>query len=198
MRDRVSTWLLAIVAVCAVHPPRAWGQVGDDSGIELFSSVGAGPMWDDESLLGIGGVLGAGVGYRVRRLGVEIVADRRWHDRSFASNVRFTAEATRVTGRILYMFPGGGARPYVGGAAGWAQVHRTSEYPDDCAFGPGGQFRCQGTERFRSTHRPRALAAVAGLRVPVAHGFFLRPELELGLAGEFVTIGGTVAAGWRW
>jgi hypothetical protein len=43
-----------------------------------------------------------------------------------------------------------------------------------------------------------ASARVAGVRISLSEHVFLRPEFEIGMAGEFLTIGGTVGVGWGW
>jgi hypothetical protein len=156
-------------------------------------------MWDDESLLGTGGVVGAGVGYRLsRRLGVEFLVDRREHDRRFTSGVRFAANGWAANGRVMYYFSDRAVQPYAGGSVGALRVARSSELPDDCGINGAGQFRCLAVQRGQRTDSVRSLAGFAGVRIAVNEHLFLRPEVEVATAGEFMSIGGRMAVGWGW
>jgi hypothetical protein len=156
-------------------------------------------MWDDESLLGTGWAIGGGIGYRFPgNVGVELLIDRRDHDRRFSSGVRFTARGSRVTGRLAYYGRGPRVRWYAGGALGTMEIERRSEFPDECGFDAAGMYRCAGTLVFERTVRERVLAGMTGVRIALNERMFLRPEFELSVAGEFVTMGGAVSVGWGW
>jgi hypothetical protein len=156
-------------------------------------------MWDDESLLGTGGVFGAGAGYRLsRRLGIELLIDYRRHDRRFTSGVRFAADVWAPAGRVSYYFSDRTIQPYVGGSIGSFRVTRTSEFPDDCRPDGIGRSTCPTVQRTQRSVVARSVAGFTGVRLAVDEHAFVRPEAGIGFAGEFLMIGGSVAVGWRW
>jgi opacity protein-like surface antigen len=180
-----------------VLPDGVGARLGD--GVDLVGVIGAGPMWDDESSLGLGGMTGAGIGYRFPGgLSVELLVDRRYHDRRFRSDVRFSAHAGRTSGRLLYYFPGARVRAYVGGTVGAMRVEQRSEFPGQCGFDAGGQFSCPAVSTFEREISNGSFGAVTGVRISLTDRVFVRPEFEFAKAGEFITLGGAVGVGWGW
>jgi hypothetical protein len=190
---------LLFVSLCLVMGARsAWAQPPTPNAgtFEAFALAGPGQMWDDEGYLGTAVVGGVGVGYRVGHFGVEGVFDRRRHQPDFGNDVVIRAEATRVTGRLLYYFGRRRVQPYAGGTVGFTFVDRFSAFPDDCRF-VDHEFVCSSTREFQSTDRGRALSALAGVRFQSGR-WFVRPEFELGKSGNDLTMAGTVAVGFGW
>jgi hypothetical protein len=153
-------------------------------------------MWDDEGYLGTAIVGGAGIGYRLGHFGVEGVVDRRRLQPDFGNDVVIRAEATRVTGRLVYHFGRARVQPYAGGSIGFAVVDRFSAFPDDCRF-VDHEFVCSSTREFQSTDRAGALSAVAGVRFQSGR-WFVRPEFEMGRSRNDLTMAGTLAVGFGW
>jgi len=191
--------LLVSLVLVSAWPVTTWAQSPSSARVEILGSAGAGPLWDDESLLGTGGVVGAGVGYRLSKpLGVEFLVDRREHDRRFASGVRFAADGWAASGRVLYYFSDRAIEPYVGGSVGTLWVVRTSEFPDQCGLHAAAQFRCLPVRHQQRTESARSVAGLAGVRIAMNEHLFLRPEVEVATAGEFLSIGGRIGVGWGW
>ena len=187
----VSLYLVVAAGTAWAQPPvRAAGT------FEAFGLAGPGYMWDDEGYLGTAVVGGVGFGYRLGHLRVEGVFDRRHHHPDFDSGVVFRADASRVTGRLLYFFGQHRVQPYAGGAVGVMHVDRFSSFPDDCRF-VDRQFICAGTREFESSDRSRVLSAIAGVRFQSGR-WFVRPEFEMGRSGNDLTIAGSVAVGMGW
>lgn len=182
-----------VVAAGGWQPIQA--QAGTERGVEVFVSAGPSWMWSDESYLGQGIVGGAGVAYRLRRLGLELVVDHRRHGRDFeGSGVMFESDATRVAGRAIVHVGRAKAQPYAGGLFGYARVHHMSDFPDDCEFVDHRRV-CRSRVRFTSTEHMRVLGAVAGVRVALRDRWFVRPEFELAFPKEGIMMGATVAIG---
>jgi hypothetical protein len=182
----------------AMWPTAAWAQPSAPSrhAVEVFALAGPGQMWDDEGYLGVAMTAGAGFGYRLGRLGIEGLVDRRDHQPDFGNDVVIRSEATRVTGRLLYHFGRAQVQPYAGGSVGFWNVDRFSSFPDDCRF-VDHTLVCSGTREFQSIDRSVALSGIAGVRFRSGR-WFVRPEFELGKAGNDLTISGTVAVGYGW
>jgi hypothetical protein len=198
---RKARMLSAVVALTlgAGTSSPAWAQAPSVARVEAFGSAGLGPMWDDESALGTGGVFGAGIGYRLfPRFSVEFLVGYRKHNRDFESGVRFGADAWAPTGRAAYYLSDRAFQPYVGGSVGRDRVTRRSEFPDDCEIDGMGRYTCQTVQRTQRAVVARSLAAFSGVRLAVDEHSFVRPEVEIRFAGEFVMIGGSVALGWSW
>lgn len=153
-------------------------------------------MWDDEGYLGVAMTAGGGIGVRRGRFGVEGMVDRRRHQPDFGNDVVIRSDATRVTGRLLYYFGRAQVLPYAGGSVGFWNVDRYSAFPDDCRF-VDHALVCSGMREFASTDRSGALSAIAGVRFQTGR-WFVRPEFEMGKAGDDLTISGTVALGFGW
>ena len=179
-------------------PAAVWSQPPAPSrhAVEVFALAGPGQMWDDEGDLGVALVGGAGIGYGLGPFRLEGVLDWRQHQPDFGNDVVIRAEATRVTCLLLYDFRRGGVQPYAGGAVGVTHVDRFSAFPDDCRF-VDHELVCSGTREFESSDRSRALSAIAGIRVQSGR-WFVRPEFEMGKAGNDLTITGTIAVGFGW
>jgi Outer membrane protein beta-barrel domain len=170
--------------VLTAAPATVLAQASAGSGPYVVGAAGAGQLWDDESSIGVATNLGGGVGYRVARpLDVEFLVDRRDHDRRFTSGVRFEAGMIRAIGRALVYFSSAGVQPYVGGAVGAARVHRATEFP--------------GLPRRDDTSTATSTSAIAGVRIFADPRLFVRPEFEIGRAGEYLMMGGSVSVGWR-
>ena len=187
--------VLFVSAVLVLGPGSVWAQAPRQS-FEVFALAGPVQMWDDEGSLGTAVVGGAGIGYRLGRLGFEAALDTRRHQPEFGNDVVLRASATRVTGRVVYYFGRGKVQPYVGGAVGYARIARFSELPDDCQL-VDHQFVCSSTRRFESTDRSRALSAISGVRVQTGR-WFVRPEFEIGQSRDNLTMSGTIAIGLGW
>lgn len=198
MRQNPCLLAFAAVVILACTPANAWAQGAADPTLEAFVFAGPSWMWSDESYLGTGVVAGAGIAYRVRRLGVELVVDHRRHRRDFdGSDVVFESDASRVIGRALFHMGRATAQPYVGGLIGFARIHRRSEFPDDCEF---SELRpvCRSRVRFASTDDVRVFGAVAGVRVALRDRWFVRTEFEFALPAEGAMMSATVAIGRSW
>jgi hypothetical protein len=170
----------------------------EERGIDGFVPVGMGPTWSDESFEGLGVIAGVGVGYRFRKMGVELLADRRWHHRTFSSGVEFRAQASRVALRGLYYFRDESVRPYVGGAIGRARVRNRREFPNECRIDVNGQFRCESRLRTDSTSRAAVRSVFGGVSMPLTTRAFVRPEFEVVFPGAYIMMAATVAVGWSW
>ena len=165
-------------------PAPVLAQTTATSGPYLLGAAGVGQLWDDESSLGVATNMGGGIGYRLSpRIDVDLLVDRRDHDRRFESGVRFDAGMIRATGRGLVYFSSGSVQPYVGGAVGAARIRRITEFP--------GLPRRDGPTSATTT------SAIAGVRILADPRLFVRPEFEIGRAGEYLMIGGAVSIGWR-
>jgi hypothetical protein len=189
-------WVLFVFAVFVLAPGSAWAQTPRVESFEAFALAGPVQMWDDEGSLGTAVVGGAGFGYRLGRLGFEGVLDTRRHQPDFGNDVVLRANATRVTGRVVYYRGRRRVQPYVGGAVGYARIERFSEFPDDCRL-VDHQFVCSSTRRFESSDRSRALSAISGVRVQTGR-WFVRPEFEIGQSRDNLTMSGTIAVGLGW
>jgi len=172
------------ILVLAIVPAPVSAQATAGSGPYVVGAAGAGQLWDDESSIGVATNLAGGVGYRVApRLDVELLVDRRDHDRRFSSGVRFDAGMIRATGRALVYFSSAAVQPYAGGAVGAARIHRITEFP--------------GLPRRDGTSSATSASAIAGVRMFADPRLFVRPEFEIGRAGEYLMMGGSVSVGWR-
>jgi opacity protein-like surface antigen len=189
---------LIVLSLLNVAPRTAEAQTTATRGVEVFGAAGPGQMWDDEGYLGVAMVWAGGAGYRVGPLGVEVGVDHRRHQPDFNNDVIFKAHGTRVMVRALYYFRRPSpVQPYAGGGLGYASVWRFSEFPSDCRL-VDHTFVCESVERFQSTDRSRAVAAVAGVRFLVDERWFVRPEFEMGHSQDSLTMAWLVVAGRAW
>ncbi|RPI56134.1 MAG: hypothetical protein EHM55_05860, partial [Acidobacteria bacterium] len=141
--------------------------------LELFGIIGGVQVWNDESNIGFGVPLGAGVGFKSPHgWGIEALVERQEAERSFSSGVRFDSTITAGRARLLKYFGRGPTQPYAGGGFGVTRVESSRTEPP----GFGGVFSSKATSG--------TLSGFAGVRIPAGNRLFVRPEFEISRAGE--------------
>ena len=155
--------------------------------IDVFGITGAVQVWNDESNIGLGVPVGAGIGFRSPfGWGVEALVERQNVERRFTSGVRFDSTVMAARARFLKYFGREGIQPYAGGGFGVTRVETSRTEPP----GFGGVFSSEATSG--------TLSGVAGVRIPAGRRLFVRPEFEISRAGEHTRIGGNAVVGLGW
>jgi opacity protein-like surface antigen len=166
--------------------------------IEVFTTIGAVQVWDDEGSLGVGVPIGGGIGFKSPHgWGIELLAETQRAERKFDSDVHFDSTVSAGRARILKYFGDGRAQPYAGGGLGVTRVTTARDSPAECSL-TNNVFRCTSRDIVRSKSTAGTLAGFAGMRIAATNVMFVRPEFELSRAGEHIRIGGTVAIGASW
>jgi hypothetical protein len=137
--------------------------------------VSSGTLWDDESKIGLGVAVGAGAGYRWKRVGIEGRVERFSHERTFLSGTHFEATGTRFLGQLSYYWSDGRTQPFVGGVFGAIKVKQRNEYPRFMP-GPTGAPVAAGTDVSEGEDTDKVWGGLAGARIRVADHLALRPE----------------------
>ena len=181
----------ALVILLALAPALVSAQ-----SIELFATTGVVQLWNDESRLGLGIPIGAGVGFHSPHgWGIEALVDGQRASRRFVSDVRFDSTLTAGRARLLKYFGRGEVQAYAGAGLGVSKVKSTFDYPPACT--PANPTRCASRDIHRSASTSGTLSGHVGVRFATG-SMFVRPEFELSRAGEHIRMGGTVAIGARW
>lgn len=169
---------VALILGLCLLPGLAAAQTPSPGRPEVLGSVSAGTLWDDESKIGLGVVIGAGAGYRWKRVGVEGRVERFSHERTFLSGVHFEARGTRFLGQLSYYWSDGRTQPFVGGVFGAIKVKRRNESPL-VQPGPTGAPVLTGTQVSESEDTDRVWGGTGGVRIRLSDRLALRPEAGL-------------------
>jgi hypothetical protein len=168
-----------VIGLLASHTVSAQGRA--PSSFELSAGAGWGSLWDDETLLGRGLPVAAGIGWLLGER-VRVAADVDWlaHSRD-AGYLAADGDLIRVLGRATYLFgaPGSRVRPLAGAGLGvmrsTGKLVMRSVLPGQNGFptpGPSVESPWESTAGVFELH--------GGVRIAVNRRAAIRPEFRWG------------------
>ena len=79
------------------------------------------------------------------------------------------------------------------------KVKSTFDYPSNCRLTENHQFECLSRDIVRRHMTSPGYSGFGGVRIRAAKGFFVRPEFEFSVAGDYIVrMTARVSAGVGW
>jgi opacity protein-like surface antigen len=188
--------ILTMAALLALLPMRAAHAQTRDHRLAFHGGLGWGQTWSDESRLGAGFSVEAGVEVLVlERLGLQFGVSGYSHDRTFESNVRFSGESLMFSGDCLYHFSGTRVQPFLLGGVALVKTRNRSSFPV-FAYDRSRLFPVQiGEEVSDHSENGLGLTVGGGVEIPLSRRVLIRTEVR----SVFIRrISGSIGLSYRW
>jgi opacity protein-like surface antigen len=154
---------------------------------EVFGLIGGAGIHDDETFLGAGMNLGAGIGFRLsRRFGLSLEGYYAQSSRQFPDSGHLESNATTVAADLHIYFPIRKVEPYLLVGTGLTRFNRTGNFIDTS---------------FRSTDTGYTLQFGGGARIFVTPQLSVRPEFKWVSSDNISFVNqlrGTISVGYHW